>query len=96
MPSEGQYLFVEIASQRCSQLMRGAKPKLDIRAHKYTTVATQEVAATLIPWEVRSEEEIAAEEAATRAERAEEFAAAARAAEMSPSGGMLGDRSRRR
>jgi DNA-directed RNA polymerase subunit K/omega len=88
MPSEGHYLFVEIAAQRCSQLMHGAKPKLDIRAHKYTTVATREVAENLIPWEVRSEEEIAAEEAATRAAQAEEHAAAVRAAEASPGGPM--------
>ena len=96
MPSEGRYLFVEIAAQRCSQLMRGAKPKLDIRAHKYTTVSTQEVGEDLIPWEVRSEEEIAAEEAATRVRKAEEFAAAARAAENSPGGGMLVYRHRMR
>ena len=95
MPSAGHYLFVEIAAQRCSQLMHGAKPKLDIRAHKYTTIATQEVAENLIPWEVRSEKEIAAEEAAARAAKAEEFAAAARAAESAP-GGMLVDRYRRR
>ena len=81
MPSEGRYLFVEIAAQRCSQLMHGAKPKLDIRAHKYTTVATAEAAENLIPWEVRSEEEIAAEEAALRVAKAEELAAAAMAEE---------------
>ena len=96
MPSEGQYLFVEIAAQRCKQLMHGAKPKLDIRAHKYTTVATEEVAEDLIPWEVRSEEEIAAEEAATRAAQAEEHAAAVRAAESSPRGAMVGGRPSRR
>ena len=95
MPSEGQYLFVEIAAQRCSQLMHGAKPKLDIRAHKFTTVATQEVAANLIPWEVRSGEEIEAEEAATRAAQAEQHAAAVRAAEASPRGPMgMGRRDR--
>jgi len=90
MPSEGHYLFVEIAAQRCSQLMHGAKPKIDIRAHKFTTVATQEVAENLIPWEVRSEEEIAAEEAATRAAQAEEHAASVRAAQSSPAGGFGG------
>lgn len=96
MPSEGNYLFVEIAAQRCSQLMHGAKPKLDIRAHKFTTVATQEVAENLIPWEVRSEEEILAEEAATRVAQAEDHAAAVRAAESSPGGAMgLGRRDRR-
>jgi hypothetical protein len=53
------------------------------------------VAENLIPWEVRSEEEILAEEAATRVAQAEEHAAAVRAAEASPRGAMgMGRRGR--
>lgn len=69
---EGSYLFVEIAAQRCAQLMRGAKPKVDIRAHKFTTIATEETSQELVPWELRSPEEIAAEEAAVAAAAAAE------------------------
>ncbi len=61
MLNDSYYLFVEVAAQRCSQLMRGAKPKIEIRAHKYSTVACAEVKEDLIPWVTASEEEIAAE-----------------------------------
>ena len=61
MLSNGYYLFVEVAAQRCSQLMRGAKPKIDLRAHKYSTIACAEVKEELIPWRSASDEQIAAE-----------------------------------
>jgi DNA-directed RNA polymerase subunit K/omega len=47
---ESEYLFVEISALRCMQLMRGAKPKIDAKAHKYTTLAVQEVEASTVPW----------------------------------------------
>ncbi len=48
-----EYLFVEVAAKRCLQLMRGARPKLDSGARKYTTLAIQEVSAGEVPWELR-------------------------------------------
>lgn len=49
---DNDYLFVEIAAQRCLQLMRGAKPKVEVPAHKFTTVAIEEVRRHLVPWEL--------------------------------------------
>lgn len=64
MLNDSYYLFVEVAAQRCSQLMRGAKPKIELRAHKYSTVACAEVEEDLIPWATATDEELAAEIAA--------------------------------
>ncbi len=69
MLKKSYYLFVEVAAQRCSQLMRGAKPKVDLRAHKYSTVACAEVKENLIPWRTVTDEQLAAELAAGLAER---------------------------
>ncbi len=71
MLNDSYYLFVEVAAQRCSQLMRGAKPKIDLRAHKYSTIACAEVKEELIPWRTANDEEIAAELAAAAAEKAD-------------------------
>ena len=70
MLNDSYYLFAEVAAQRCSQLMHGAKPKIDLRAHKYSTVACAEVKEDLIPWETATDEQIAAELAAATAEAA--------------------------
>ena len=64
MLNDSYYLFVEVAAQRCSQLMRGAKPKVELRAHKYSTVACAEVREDLVPWEMATDEQLAAELAA--------------------------------
>ncbi len=61
MLNDSYFLFVEVVAQRCSQLMRGAKPKIDLRAHKFMTVARQEVREDLIPWHQATDEQIAAE-----------------------------------
>lgn len=74
MLNDSYYLYVEVTAQRCSQLMRGAKPKVDLRAHKFTTVAREEVRQELVPWETASDEQIAAEIAA--AQEAQEAAEA--------------------
>ena len=50
---ESEYLFVDVAAKRCLQLMRGARPKVDSNARKYSTLAIQEVHAGEVPWEVR-------------------------------------------
>jgi DNA-directed RNA polymerase subunit K/omega len=73
MLHDNYYLFVEVASLRCSQLMRGAKPKIDLRAHKYTTIACREVREDLIPWRMATDEQIAAE-LAGRGSEGEEIA----------------------
>lgn len=61
MLNDSYYLYVEVVAQRCSQLMRGAKPKIDLRAHKFSTVARQEVREELIPWHQATDEQLAAE-----------------------------------
>lgn len=50
MKPQSAYLFVEVAAQRCLQLMRGAKPKLETGARKYTTLAISEVESGEVPW----------------------------------------------
>ncbi len=50
MKPQSKYLFVEIAAQRCLQLMRGAKPKVESGARKYTTLAITEVESGEVPW----------------------------------------------
>jgi len=70
MLNDSYYLFVEVAAQRCSQLMRGAKPKVELRAHKFTTVACAEVKEDLIPWQSATDEQLAEELAAAAAEEA--------------------------
>jgi DNA-directed RNA polymerase subunit K/omega len=75
MLNDSYYLFVEVAAQRCSQLMRGAKPKVELRAHKYSTVACAEVSEDLIPWVSATDEEIAEEIAVAAAEEAASQAA---------------------
>jgi DNA-directed RNA polymerase subunit K/omega len=67
------YLFVEVAAQRTMQLMRGAKPKLDVRAHKYSTIACAEVREDLIPWETVTDEQITVELAKKQAVIEEEL-----------------------
>ncbi len=76
MLNDSYYLFVEVAAQRCSQLMRGAKPKVELRAHKYTTVACAEVGEDLIPWESATDEQLAAELVAAAEDGAAEEALA--------------------
>lgn len=55
---ESTYLFVEVAAQRCLQLMRGARPKIETSAHKYTTLAVEEVDEGLVPWDFRESGEL--------------------------------------
>lgn len=55
MKPESEYLFVEVAAQRCLQLMRGARPKVQTGARKYTTLAISEVEEGEVPWEVRDD-----------------------------------------
>lgn len=58
MKPESEYLFVEVAAQRCMQLMRGARPKVETGARKYTTLAIHEVDQGTVPWRFREEGEM--------------------------------------
>ncbi len=78
------YLFVEVAAQRCMQLMRGAQPKLDVRAHKYSTIACAEVREDLIPWETVTDEQITVELAEKQAAIEEELQDDLPQAEITP------------
>ena len=69
MKPESEYLFVEVAAQRCLQLMRGAKPKVETGARKYTTLAIAEVEEGGVPWEIsdKTPEELTADMIAAQA-----------------------------
>jgi len=73
---ESKFKFVTLASLRCEQLQKGAKPRLDGKSRKDTVMAQEEVLAG----EVRqmTEDEIAEEQSASLAEPspAEEIAEA--------------------
>ncbi len=56
-PPVSEFLFVEVAAQRCMQLMRGARPKIESEARKYSTLAITEVEEGLVPWRIRGEDE---------------------------------------
>jgi len=70
---ESKFKFVTLASLRCEQLQKGAKPRLTGKSRKDTVVAQEEVLAG----EVRqmTEEEIAEAQAASLAEPEPEPAA---------------------
>lgn len=69
---DSKYLFVEVAAQRCLQLMRGARPKVEGSARKYTTLAVNEVEAGEIPWELGDAEPSETEAAAAGSDEDEE------------------------
>ena len=52
-----EFLFVEIAAKRCMQLMRGARPKIESDARKYSTLAINEVDTGHSQWRIRGEDE---------------------------------------
>jgi len=45
MPTRSKFRFIAVASQRCRQLQKGAKPRVHSRSRKFTTVAQEEVLA---------------------------------------------------
>lgn len=59
---DSHYLFVEVAAKRCKQLIRGAKPNLDLDVKKPTTLAIEEVRRGLIDYEFVEETEGEVEE----------------------------------
>ncbi|PYS94915.1 MAG: DNA-directed RNA polymerase subunit omega [Acidobacteria bacterium] len=77
-----KFEFITIAAERCKQLQRGARPKIETNALKPVTIAQQEVLAGVIdynygpfPEEYQGEAEVA--EVTTEAYAPEETAAGA-------------------
>jgi len=45
-----KFEFISIAAERCKQLQRGARPRLETQARKWATIAQQEVLSGLIDY----------------------------------------------
>ena len=45
-----KFVFISVAGERCKQLQRGARPRIETAAHKPVTVAMQEVLSGVIPY----------------------------------------------
>ena len=45
-----KFEFITVAGERCRQLQRGARPRIETNAFKAVTVAMQEVLAGVIPY----------------------------------------------
>ena len=56
---DNKFKFITVAAARCNQLQRGARPKMETRSHKNTTIAQEEVRKGLI--EFRIPEDLKAE-----------------------------------
>jgi len=48
---DSKFRFVLIASERAEQMMRGARPKIDIGEQKHSRVAIHEVLSDLVGWD---------------------------------------------
>jgi len=46
--TDNKFRFITIAAARCQQLQRGARPRVEVRSSKPTTVAQEEVRRGLI------------------------------------------------
>ncbi len=49
---DNKFKFITVAAARCNQLQRGARPKVDSRSHKHSTIAQEEVRRGLIEFRV--------------------------------------------
>jgi DNA-directed RNA polymerase omega subunit len=49
---DSAYRLVIVSARRAKELMRGAVPRVESQAHKYTTVAIQEVREGTIEFEI--------------------------------------------
>ena len=45
-----KFKFVAVAGHRCRQLQKGARPRVNSRSKKFTTIAQEEVLADLVPY----------------------------------------------
>ena len=62
-PLEGfdsTFRYILIAAKRASQLIDGARPRIETRHAKPTTIALDELAAKVVPWRVVTPEEFEA------------------------------------
>ena len=64
---DSKFRFITVAAQRAKQLQNGAKPRVDTRSHKSTSIAMEEVLVDAISWEVLDEETAREAEAAKAA-----------------------------
>lgn len=53
---DNKFKFITVAAARCNQLQRGARPKVESRSHKNSTIAQEEVRRGLI--EFRAPEDL--------------------------------------
>ena len=44
-----KFEFITVASLRCRQLQKGAKPRVSSRSKKFTTIAQEEVLSGIVP-----------------------------------------------
>lgn len=67
---DSKFRFVLVASERAEQLLRGARPKVDVDHRKPARVAMDEVANDMVYWDYgpQPEDEAPVEEVAVAAE----------------------------
>ncbi len=70
---DSKFRFITVAAQRAKQLQNGAKPRVDTRSQKATSIAMEEVLVDAISWEVLDEETVRANAAAQAAAEAEGY-----------------------
>jgi len=59
---ENKFKFISIAAARCQQLQRGARPRVDSKSSKPTTVAQEEVRQGLVAAREPDVQEVAPQE----------------------------------
>jgi DNA-directed RNA polymerase subunit omega len=59
---DSKFRYILIAAERCTQLQKGAKPKIDTQSTKYAAIAQKEVSQGLVDFKVVEEEDEADEE----------------------------------
>jgi DNA-directed RNA polymerase omega subunit len=52
---ENKFKFITVAAARCNQLQRGARPRVESRSRKNSTIAQEEVRQGLIEFRVPEE-----------------------------------------
>ena len=50
---DSKFRFITVAAQRAKQLQGGAKPRVDTRSRKPTSIAVEETLAGTVSWEMR-------------------------------------------
>lgn len=72
---DSKFRFVLLAAERAEQMLRGARPKIDMGPLKATRIAMQEISNDLVEWDYgpppESEVEYVEEEVAAASEQGE-------------------------